>query len=141
MSEKTEKISGRDGSYRNLKIIVGVIAGFTLILTGLINLQNLVTVHKTVTTTWEELCYNARSQQEFVDMVNAFLSEQRIDACASIFPEKGGNENGLKIEWVSVNRWIITLFERNKKLMSALRRLGFKTIIITNGTENWNVIP
>lgn len=126
--------------YRDIVIIFGAIALLTVIIFIMAFVdKELFLYDKIGAPSLEEILTTVENKEEFVSLLQHKIAEQGYEIQLSI-PENE-DEDCLEVEWKHMKRFTVSLIEHHEDMMSALRRFGIKKVILTNGKENWTVLP
>lgn len=88
-----------------------------------------------------DILTRVENKEEFVALLQSKISEQGYDVHLSIPEDENENKACIKVEWKHMRQFAVSLVEQQEDMMSALRRLGIKKVILTNGEESWDVFP
>ncbi|MCF6150084.1 MAG: hypothetical protein E3K37_15665 [Candidatus Kuenenia sp.] len=88
-----------------------------------------------------DILTGVENKEEFVALLQSKISEEGYDIQLSIPEDESEDKECIKVEWKHMRRFAVSLIEQQEDMMSALKKLGIKKVILTNGEESWDVFP
>ncbi|MBM4054744.1 MAG: hypothetical protein FJ264_08755 [Planctomycetes bacterium] len=128
--------------YKDIAIIGGAIALITVIIFILAFVRKGMFLYNEIgSPSLQEILTTVENREEFVALLQNKIAEQGYDVYLSIPEGECEDEDCVKVEWKYMRRFAVSLIEQQDDMMSALRKLGIKKVILSNGEDSWDVFP